>query len=261
MFQGYSSQPNLAQTRPDLIETLDTTTMTVKDIEDRIELLKNDVAQLCTQIGHVQGAQFALSPSRLQAARSQAGLGSAQQIPGQQAQLPGQEAQQIPGQQGQNPGQAGAVGVQAGLGSPYGLQQAPFEAAGLPQRTGVQQTTPGVSGTTSAASSPYAPQQASGVPGQASPWTTPQGQQSIAGLGTQRAVPSVGTQVGFGSVPGQQAVPGVGHQQATPGVASQIGATAQTASPFSVQIPPSSQQAGSSGVPPYGTQQQLRSQF
>lgn len=93
MLQAHGTQQDISATRPDIANTLETTVMTVRDLEDRIDLLKNDVFQLSTQLGHQRAAEVAASPSRFAALRTPglagpqaASVGGQQSFAGPQAQ-------------------------------------------------------------------------------------------------------------------------------------------------------------------------------
>ncbi|MGQ0535938.1 MAG: hypothetical protein ACT4PT_07685 [Methanobacteriota archaeon] len=54
----------LAQYRPDVARVAEETVVNLKDLESRIEILKNDLAQLCLSIGHPEAARVAATPAR-----------------------------------------------------------------------------------------------------------------------------------------------------------------------------------------------------
>jgi len=54
----------IAQYRPDIARVAEETVLTLKDLESRTEVLKNDLAILCMNLGHPEAARIAASPSR-----------------------------------------------------------------------------------------------------------------------------------------------------------------------------------------------------
>lgn len=54
----------IAQYRPDIARVAEDTVLNLKELENRIEILKNDLAVLCTNIGHPEAARIAATPAR-----------------------------------------------------------------------------------------------------------------------------------------------------------------------------------------------------
>lgn len=55
----------IAQYRPEIARVAEQTVLGLKELETRLELLKNDLAALCTAVGHPPAAQLAVTPTRL----------------------------------------------------------------------------------------------------------------------------------------------------------------------------------------------------
>lgn len=174
------------QSRPDIARVAEETVLNLKQLESRIEVLRNDLAALCTVLGHPEAARIAVTPpswlgiTPQTAPGSFSGLGSVGSFghlghPGQGQPHPGFNpyASQAP---------LGNVSPQTGQGTFGQLGQ-----------FGQGQPTPGMN--------PYAspvpfgnvsPWTGQGPYGNASPWTTGAG---IPPVG----VPPYGAAPGFGS--------------------------------------------------------------
>lgn len=54
----------IVQYRPDIARAAEETVSNIKELETRLEVIKNDLAWLCQSIGHLPAAQLALTPVR-----------------------------------------------------------------------------------------------------------------------------------------------------------------------------------------------------
>jgi len=82
--------PNL---RPEIARVAEQTVVNLKELEGRIEVLKNDLAALCTAVGHPEAARLAVTPA--------AWLNLPPNVP---------------------QGSFGSIGGQGSLGTPYATQ-------------------------------------------------------------------------------------------------------------------------------------------
>jgi hypothetical protein len=55
----------IAQYRPDIARVAEETVVNLKEMESRIDVLRSDLASLCTVLGHLAAAQVAVTPARL----------------------------------------------------------------------------------------------------------------------------------------------------------------------------------------------------
>lgn len=82
----------IAQYRPDIARVAEETVVNLKELENRLEIMKNELAWLCTSIGHPEAARLAATPVRaaynnpyalsIGATSALGGLYSLPQVPG-----------------------------------------------------------------------------------------------------------------------------------------------------------------------------------
>jgi hypothetical protein len=59
---GTIGQQQFGQVRPEIVRAAEETVTNLKQLEGRIEVLKNDLAMLCNVLGHPQAAALAITP-------------------------------------------------------------------------------------------------------------------------------------------------------------------------------------------------------
>lgn len=141
----------IAQYRPDIARAAEETVLHMKELENRIEVLRNDLAWLCQSVGHFEAARVAATPTRSLGGTPAGGfyatgalanpyaavpaLGStAGFLPGfQTLGVPGQQAFAVPSIYSTPFGMVGALNP-ALLGAAYGQASLPtaFGAANIP---------------------------------------------------------------------------------------------------------------------------------
>lgn len=130
--------------RPEIARVAEETVLNLKQLESRIEVLKNDLAALCTVLGHPEAARIAVTPASwlgvtaphlAQDYRSLSGVGTLGMNPLIQSQVPFQGQAPFQGQGfgispfGQVPGASPfAQGLGPGI-SPFGQGISPYGAS------------------------------------------------------------------------------------------------------------------------------------